>query len=57
MQGLREKALYYAKLTLRVDPYFQILPSNLLSLTFKHKAKSINVKQGTPKLSQARVVK
>jgi hypothetical protein len=29
MQGLMNKLYLYAKLTLRVDPYFQVLPSSL----------------------------
>jgi hypothetical protein len=54
MQGLRGKLYNYAKPVLRVDPYFQVLPSNLRSLRFNLQAKLIKLKQGKPDLSQTR---
>jgi hypothetical protein len=35
MQGLRDKLYLYVKPALRVDPYFQVLTTNLYQLNFK----------------------
>jgi hypothetical protein len=35
MQGSKKELYHYAKLTLGVDPYFQVLAPSLKSLSFK----------------------
>jgi hypothetical protein len=52
-----DKLYIYAKPTLRVSPYFQVLPSNLDRLNVNIQAKLLNFKQDKPGLSQTRVVK
>jgi hypothetical protein len=55
MRGLEGELHLYAKLTLRVGTYFQVLPSSLVKLNFNIKLTSLNFKPNKPELNQARV--